>query len=134
MRRLLLAVLLAVLAYPAASFYREGRLQQILMLFSLLPFIQGFQNIGLLIHRKKIDFRLIVWLELVTNFLTSAATIVLVVWTRNVWSLVISQLVAAIIGVALSYVFHPYRPRLALDKDVFMLALHFGKYAVCWDT
>jgi O-antigen/teichoic acid export membrane protein len=129
-RRLLLAILLAVLAYPASRFYREDRLYQILLLFSLLPFIQGFQNIGLLIYRKKIDFRRIVWLELATNFLTAATTIALVVWTRNVWALVLSQLVAAIIGVVLSYMFHPYRPRLAFDKDAFFVALTFGKYAI----
>ena len=129
-RRIILAILLAVLAYPAAKFYREDRLYQILLLFSLLPFIQGFQNIGLLIYRKKINFRRIVWLELATNFLTAATTIALVVWTRNVWALVLSQLVAAVIGVVLSYMFHPYRPRLAFDKDAFSLALTFGKYAL----
>jgi O-antigen/teichoic acid export membrane protein len=129
-RRIVLALLLAALAYPAAKFYREDRLYQILLLFSLLPFIQGLQNIGLLIYRKKIDFRKIVWLELATNFLTAATTIALVVWTRNVWALVLSQLLAAAIGVVLSYIFHPYRPRLAFDKAAFSLALHFGKYAL----
>ena len=130
LRRTILAILLAVLAYPAAKFYREARLYQILLLFSLLPFIQGLQNIGLLIYRKTINFRRIVWLELVTNFLTVVTTIALVFWTRNVWALVLSQLVAAAIGVVLSYIFHPYRPRLAFDKDAFGLALTFGKYAV----
>ena len=129
-RRLILAVLLAAVAYPAARFYREERLYEILLLFSLLPFIQGFQNIGLLIYRKQINFRRIVWLELATNFLTAATTIALVVWTRNVWALVLSQLVSAIISVVLSYMFHPYRPRPGLDKEAFSLALTFGKYAV----
>lgn len=129
-RRSILAILLAGLAYPAARFYREDSLYQILLLFSLLPFIQGFQNIGLLIYRKKINFRRIVWLELATNFFTAATTIALVVWTRNVWALVISQLVSAVIAVVLSYVFHPYRPRLAFDKDAFSLALTFGKYTI----
>jgi O-antigen/teichoic acid export membrane protein len=129
-RRLILAIILAAVAYPSARFYREDRLYEILLLFSLLPFIQGFQNIGLLIYRKKINFRWIVWLELATNFLTAATTIALVVWTRNVWALVLSQLVSAVIGVVLSYVFHPYRPHLAFDKDAFTLALTFGKHAV----
>jgi lipopolysaccharide exporter len=129
-RRFILAIILAAVAYPAARFYREERLYEILLLFSLLPFIQGFQNIGLLIYRKQINFSRIVWLELATNFLTAATTIVLVVWTRNVWALVLSQLVAAVIAVLLSYMFHPYRPRLGLDKEAFHLALTFGKYAV----
>src|SRR4029453_14994433 len=71
----------------------------------------------------------IVWLELITNLLTAIATIALVLWTRNVWALVLSQLVAALIGVVLSYAFHPYRPRPRLDPDSIRLALSFGKYA-----
>ncbi|HEV7473086.1 MAG TPA: oligosaccharide flippase family protein [Pyrinomonadaceae bacterium] len=133
-RRTILAILLALLAYPVAKFYREVRLYEILLLFSLLPLIQGLQNIGLLIYRKQLKFRRIVWLELTTNFLTVTTTIALVVWTRNVWALVLSQLAAAVIGVVLSYLFHPFRPRLAFDKDVFSLILSFGKYAVLLGT
>jgi O-antigen/teichoic acid export membrane protein len=129
-RRSILALFLALLAYPAARFYREERLYQILLLFSLLPYIQGLQNIGLLIYRKKINFRRIVWLELATTFLTAATTIALVVWTRNVWALALSQLAAAVIAVLLSYRLHPYRPRLSLDRDALALALTFGKYAL----
>jgi O-antigen/teichoic acid export membrane protein len=133
-RRTVIAVALALLAYPAARFYREVRLYEILLLFSLLPFIQGLQNIGLLIYRKQLNFRRIVWLELTTNFLTLVTTIVLVVWTRNVWALVLSQLGAAVIGVVLSYLFHPFRPRLAFDKSAFRLTLSFGKYAILLGT
>jgi O-antigen/teichoic acid export membrane protein len=64
-----------------------------------------------------------------TNLLTAIATVVLVLWTRNVWALVLSQLVSALIAVALSYLFHPYRPHPRLDKSSLQLALSFGKYA-----
>ena len=128
-RRLFLATLMLVLAAPAARFYGETRVRDLLLVLSLLPLIHGFQNIGLLIHRKSVNFRKIVWLELSTNFLTALATIALVLWTRNVWALVLSQLVAAVIGVALSYLFHPYRPRPRLDRSSLRLALNFGKYA-----
>jgi len=128
-RRLILALLMIVLARPAARFYGEARVFDLLLVLSLLPLIQGFQNIGLLIHRKRVNFKKIVWLELSTNLLTAIATIALVLWTRNVWALVLSQLVAALIGVGLSYLFHPYRPRPRLDKNSLRLALNFGKYA-----
>lgn len=128
-RRLILALLMLILARPAARFYGEARVFELLLVLSLLPLIQGFQNIGLLIYRKRVNFQKIVWLELSTNLLTAIATIALVLWTRNVWALVLSQLVAALIGVALSYVFHPYRPRPRLDSSSLRLALNFGKYA-----
>jgi lipopolysaccharide exporter len=128
-RRLLLALLMLALARPAAKFYGEPRVSQLLLVLSLLPLIQGFENIGLMIYRRSVHFRKIVWLELSTNLLTAIATIALVLWTRNVWALVLSQLVSAFIGVALSYGFHPYRARLRLDKSSLSVALEFGKYA-----
>ncbi len=129
LRRLLLALLMLAMARPAAKFYGEAKVFELLLVLSLLPLLQGFQNIGLMIHRKGVNFKKIVWLELVTNLLTAGATIALVFWTRNVWALVLSQLVAALIGVGLSYVFHPYRPRPRLDRDSLRIALSFGKYA-----
>jgi len=128
-RRLLIAVLMLVIARPAAKFYGEARVYELLLVLSLLPLIQGFQNIGLLIHRKEVNFKKIVRLELLTNLLTAIATIALVLWTRSVWALVLSQLISAIIGVALSYLFDPYRPRPRLDNNSLRLALDFGKYA-----
>ncbi len=133
-RRTIIAIVLALLAYPAAKFYREVRLYEVLLLFSLLPFIQGLQNIGLLIHRKQLNFRRIVWLELTTNLLNLVTTIALVIWTRSVWALALSQLAAAVIGVVLSYAFHPFRPRLAFDKEAFGLMASVGKYAVLLGT
>jgi lipopolysaccharide exporter len=128
-RRLILVLLMLLLARPAASFYGEARVHELLLVLSPLPLIQGFQNIGLMIHRKGVKFQKIVWLELATNLLTAVATVALVLWTRNVWALVLSQLVSALIGVALSYLFHPYRPHLRLDKASLRVALSFGKYA-----
>jgi lipopolysaccharide exporter len=128
-RRLLLGLIMLVLARPAAKFYGEQRVYQLLLVLSLLPLLQGFQNIGLMTYRKGVHFKKIVWLELSTNLLTAIATIALVFWTRNVWALVLSQLVSAFVGVALSYAFHSYRPRLRLDRGSLRIALHFGKYA-----
>ena len=128
-RRLMLTLLMLVLARPAANFYGEAKVFDLLVLLSLLPLLQGFQNVGLMIYRKGVNFQKIVWLELSTNLLTAVATIALVLLTRNVWALVLSQLVSALIGVVLSYVVHPYRPHPRLDKNSLRLALGFGKHA-----
>jgi O-antigen/teichoic acid export membrane protein len=130
LRGFLLTCLLLVTAYPMSLFYSDGRLYTILLLISLTPLIQGFNNVGLLIHRKKVAFQRIALLELATNILSDAVLIALALWIRNVWVLVIGQLVTALVGMALSYVAHPYRPRPALDKEAAMRAFGFGKYAV----
>ena len=129
-RRTVLGSLLALLAYPAARFYHEERLYPILLLFSLLPLLYGLQNIGLVIYRKQVSFRRIVWFELTLNLVSVVTSIVLVVLTRNVWALVLSLLITAIVGAVLSYFVHPFRPRLALQRKALNVVLSFGKYAV----
>jgi O-antigen/teichoic acid export membrane protein len=49
---------------------------------------------------------------------------------RNVWALVLGLLLTAALGTALSYVFHPYRPRLALEKIALRRAWNLGKFAL----
>jgi lipopolysaccharide exporter len=129
-RKCLLTLLLLALVYPTARFYGEGRLYLVLSFISLTPLVQGFHNIGLLILRKKVSFRKIIWFEQTTNILTTALAIGLAYWLRSVWALVYSQLLSTLLGVLLSYAFHPYRPRFAFDRAAAARAFDFGKFVL----
>lgn len=129
MRRLVVTLLLAALVYPAALFYGRAELRVILPCAALIPFIQGFQNVGLALLRNRISFARLFWHETLAAFVAAAVAVALALTVRNVWALVWGQLAGAIAGVTLSYVLHPYRPRLAFDGEVFRQAFHFGKYA-----
>ncbi|HZS05386.1 MAG TPA: oligosaccharide flippase family protein [Blastocatellia bacterium] len=125
-----LTILLLLAVYPTVRFYGEPQLYVILPLISLTPLIQGFQNIGWLIERKQVSFRRIVRLEQLNNLIATCTVIGCAWWTRSVWALVASQLMSAASGVVLSYLFHPWRPRLAFDRGAFSRAFNFGKYTV----
>jgi lipopolysaccharide exporter len=127
-RRFLLALALITVAYPAAWFYGDARLNTILALLSLTPLIQGFQNIGLLLLRKEISLRKLIFFEQLTNLLATLATIGMAFWTHGARALMLGHLAGAALGAALSYLFHPYRPRLAFDREAFRTAFKFGKY------
>ncbi|HEY0407983.1 MAG TPA: lipopolysaccharide biosynthesis protein [Pyrinomonadaceae bacterium] len=127
-RRFLLTLLLLAFVFPAAKFYGDARLILILPLVSLTPLIEGFQNIGLIIFRKRVSFRRIVWFEQTSSLVSALIALTLAVWTRNVWALVLGQLLSTLASVLLSYLFHPYRPRLAFDKNAFRQTFNFGKH------
>lgn len=127
-RKCFLTLLLVALAYPTVKFYGDERLFYILLFISLTPLVQAFHNIGLVILRRKVTFKKIVWFEQATNVLTTILAIGLAYWTRNVWALVLSQLFSAVISVVLSYAFHPYRPRFEFDREAFRRAFDFGKF------
>jgi len=127
-RRFCLSALVFILAYPAARFYGDDRLYLILLSICLTPFIQSFHNIGLVLLRKKVNFKRVVYFEQTTNFVSMAVVILLGWLTRNVWAFVISLLVSTLLSVLLSYVFHPFRPRLAFKREAFNRSLSFGKH------
>lgn len=129
-RSFVVALLVSASAFPVSRFYGQSKLTVIIPILGLTTFVQGFQNIGLVILRKKISFVRIFWYEVVTNLAGVALTIALAVMMRNVWALVIGLLLTAVLGSVLSYIFHPYRPGLALDKTALRRALNLGKFVL----
>jgi lipopolysaccharide exporter len=127
-RRFLLMLLLLAFVYPTAKFYGDARLALILPLLSLTSLLQGFQNIGLVIFRKRVSFRRIVWFEQTSSLVGTIIALALAFWTRNVWALVLGQLLSTLASVLLSYLFHPYRPRLSFAGNAFREAFNFGKH------
>jgi len=126
-RSLVIALLVSASAFPMSRFYGQAQLHVIIPVLGLISLVQGFQNIGLALLRKEISFARIFWYELATNVTGITLTVALAVVMRNVWALVIGLLLTAALGTVLSYVFHPYRPRLALEKLALRRALSLGK-------
>ncbi len=129
-RSLVIALLVSASAFPMSRFYGQAQLHVIIPVLGLISLVQGFQNIGLALLRKEISFARIFWYELATNVTGITLTVALAVVMRNVWALVIGLLLTAALGTVLSYVFHPYRPRLALEKLALRRALSLGKFTL----
>ena len=122
------ALLLAAAAYPAARFYGRAELTTLLLVATIIPLTQGLQNVGLVILRNRIEFRRLFWHELGAAVVSAVVAVALALAVGNVWALVAGQLAGVVAGAALSYFLHPYRPRLAYDREVFRQLFHYGKY------
>lgn len=111
---IVIALSLWLVAPFAAEYFREPRLEAIIMWLALGNLIQGFGNPGFVLFRKEINMRPEVTL-LVAKKLTSllVATVAAIV-IGNYWALVWGTLVSRVVGVGLSYAMTPFRPRLSL--------------------
>lgn len=127
-RRLIISLLLLAAVYPTVLFYGEERLYAVLPVLAIIPLIQGFQNIGLVLLQKQVQFKRIVLYEQINNLASTALAVVLALLTRSVWALIMTQVLAAIVSTLLSYVFHPYRPKLSINPKAFRDSLNFGKH------
>jgi len=109
------ALVLCLLASPAAAFFEDPRLVTIIYVLAFISFIQSFENIGIVAFRKELEmnkeFTFLVTKKLVAFTVTISLAIIL----KNYWALVLGTLASRIAGVLLSYWMHPYRPRFSLQ-------------------
>ncbi len=108
------ALLLAALAHGAAGFYGEARLETVIYLLAGGFALQGLANIGPVTFRRDMQFDREFKFLLGKRLSTFLITIPAALYFRNYWALIIGQLAATALSVALSYFMSNYRPRLSL--------------------
>ena len=122
----LVATLLTLLAWPLSLFYREPRLVPVICVFALSSLVQGFENIGVVEFRKQMNFRREFMFLFSKRLATVAVTVPLAFALRSYWAMVLATLVGRLCGVALSFILHPFRPRMSFGAlgEFF----HFSKW------
>lgn len=121
-----IAALLAVMAEPAAAFYREPRLEQMLPVLAIGALVNGFENIGTVAFRKELNFRMEFIYLLIKRIAVFVVVVTLAFTLRTFWALIFATIAGKTIAVLISYRLQPYRPRLSLAArgDLF----HFSKW------
>lgn len=113
---LLSGVLLALLAAPASVFFMEPRLENIVYALALIAAIQGFENVGIMLFRKDLKFRKDFNFFLTKKIIAFICTVSLAFAFKSYWALVGGILASRIASLVLSYIVHPYRPRLSFSS------------------
>jgi O-antigen/teichoic acid export membrane protein len=109
-----LALILLGITPFAAEFFKEPRLQVVMQLIALGVFVSGFENIGVVAFRKDLDFRKEFLLRVVQKACSTAICLSFAFLLKNYWALVIGTVADNILGVLITYVAHPFRPRFSL--------------------
>ena len=120
------ALLLTLVAQPAAAFFDEPRLAAVLMIIGVAAAVGALRNVGVIDFQKRLqfdkDFLLLVGGKL-GGFCVTVAT----AWAwRSYWALVAGLVAQRLFDLALSYRLHPYRPRFSLR--CWHEAFHFSKW------
>lgn len=116
--QLIQGVLISVLLFSGSSivagFFNEPRARDVVALLALRPVIEGLQNIGIVTFRRDLKFAAEFRFNLLTKIAGVFIQIFLALYFRNYWSLIVGMLAASTISTVMSYLMHPYRPRLTL--------------------
>lgn len=128
-RGLILGLLLFFLGAPlAGKFFHNEMVVPLARALSLSFFMGGFLNIGTSLLQKEMRFNRIFFYDVIYVVINVCALIAAALVLRNAWALILGMLVAQLADVILSYVFHPYRPKLSFDFKRARYLFGFGKW------
>ena len=127
-RGVALALLLCAASPLIARFYDEPGLAWLLAVSSVYVVLHGFHNIGTVLFSRALDFRTQFGIKAAQTLFSLAVYIPAVLVLRNVWALVVGFVGGALIGLVVSYVAQPYRPRLEWNREKLRELLGYGKW------
>jgi PST family polysaccharide transporter len=113
-RGLLLGVLFALAAYPAAQFYNEPRLVSVMYALAVSVCLMGLSNPRRVMLQKELIFWQDFVLDVSQKMIGVVVSIVIAVFYQSYWALVIGTLAGQIANVGISYTVLPFRPRISL--------------------
>ena len=114
LRGAVVGALVALAAGPAADFFGDPRLEDVLLALALSALLSGLTNIGAADFRRELRFEREFAMQILPRLVGIAVTIGLAAWLRSHWALVGGIFVNRLGIVAMSYALHPFRPRLSL--------------------
>jgi lipopolysaccharide exporter len=120
--------LIAAVAMPAATFYKDERLLLVLLVLGASAALQGFENIGVVDFRKKMQFNRDFWYLSLQKVMGFALVIPLAFALRSYLALVFGILGTRFLVLIQSYLAHSFRPRFSVAAlgDL----LHFSKWMI----
>jgi O-antigen/teichoic acid export membrane protein len=122
---------LLFLAAPfIAEFFGSPQATLIIRVIGVTILLSGFKNIGVIFFQKDLEFNKEFSYQFSGTLTNFGMSIVLAFTLRNVWALVWSGLAASFVQLFMSYIVHPYRPRLRFEKAKFDQLFRFGKWVM----
>jgi O-antigen/teichoic acid export membrane protein len=126
-RGLLMASAIWISAGLIGGFMEMPLLASLLRVHAWALVLQGAQSPMMAFWMKHLDLRRRVTFDVIRRGTEAAVTITLAVAYRNVWALVIGQLVALAVGCMLSFWMAPFRPRWSWRRSSWSYFLRFGR-------
>ena len=130
LRGLLLFGILYFAAPFVASFFDTPEAKPIIQVVGLSVLFQAFTNIGVIYFQKELEFNkefIYQFAGTLSDFIVAVSAVLIL---KNVWALVFGMLAGNAVRCIISYLIHPYRPRLSRDLAKAKELFGFGKWVL----
>ncbi len=127
-RGVVIAALMALAAPFIARWYHEPALRELTWACSAYVVFQGASNIGTIFFQRDLDFAKVCLINVLRALMSVAVAIPAILIFRNVWALMVGFVAGALLGTIISYMVHPFRPRLSWDWAKAQKLVTYGKW------
>jgi O-antigen/teichoic acid export membrane protein len=115
-RGVAIAVVLCLLAAPAAAFFGEPRVESIVFALAAIALVGGVSNVGIVDFQKEFRFGLDLVYSVAQKLCAFAVTVALAFTFRSYVALVAGMFASALAGAILSFVMPAYRASFSLAR------------------
>jgi len=129
-RCLLIYLILLFSAPYVTQFFKAPEATIVIQVFGISVIMAGFRNIAVLYFQRELDFKKQYLYEFSILLGNISVAIPAALLLRNVWALVLGGIAGSITRFIMSYVLHPYRPRLRFELEKFLNLFGFGKWVL----
>ena len=138
LRALLTALVIFAAAIPVSQWFGEPRLLPIMLILGGVSAVGGLENIGVAEFRHGLRFDKEFRLLFMPRISSVVVTIGCAVVFRSYWALLAGVLTAKLLRLIMTYVAHPFRPRLSLRCWRDLVGFSFWSWAsslayLIWD-
>ena len=112
----------------AANFLGAPDARPVIQALSINPILNGLFNPGIVYFEKDLQFHKVFIYKISQSVTGVIVPVILALLWRNVWALVIGMIAGNIVGLALSYIIQPYRPRFHFELKVARELFVYGRW------
>jgi O-antigen/teichoic acid export membrane protein len=134
LRSLAVACIIGLCAGPAAAFFGDARLRDVLWALAASAALSGATNIGVVDFRRHLSFEREFQLQLLPRLVGIAITLGAAWWLQSHWALVLGILANRFGIVVMSHALHPYHPRLSLEAWRELIGVSCWSWAISLAT
>jgi O-antigen/teichoic acid export membrane protein len=127
-RGIIISAILYAMAPYVAILFKNPHVTPVLRVSVLTILFSGAMNIGFVYFQKDLKFNRIVYLDACTGIAKLTVSIPLAIYLQSAWAIVWGNLAGAFVKMIISYVIHPFRPRIRFDIQKAKELFSYGKW------
>lgn len=127
-RGFIIGVIILALIPIIEIFFSQSNITSILLLTSAIPVVKGFINPAIITFQKELHFNKDFYLRTLVFIVDSVVAVLATLYLKSPIGIIWGLIAGAVLEVILSFMFLSLRPSFNLDKSIFKLILHNGKW------